>query len=89
MNLSLFTDGFKENTKVRNENLPSIPAGYGIWLILLRVIFSGIMTQNWQNDAKLGPKILIFGIFAGNQWVYEISFQILPLKLLQKTAFRL
>ena len=46
MNLSLFTDGFKENTKVRNENLPSIPAGYGIWLILLRVIFSRIMTQN-------------------------------------------
>lgn len=89
MNLSLFTDGFKENTKVRNENLPSIPAGYGIWLILLRVIFSRIMTQNWQNDAKLGPKILIFGIFAGSQWVYEISFQILPLKLLQKTAVRL
>ena len=46
MNLSLFTDGFKENTKVRNENLPSIPAGYGIWLILLSVIFSRIMTQN-------------------------------------------
>ena len=46
MNLSLFTDGFKENTKVRNENVPSIPAGYGIWLILLRVIFSRITTQN-------------------------------------------
>lgn len=89
MNLSLFTDGFKENTKVRNENLPSIPAGYGIWLILLRVIFSRIMTQNWQNDIKLGPRILIFGIFAGSQWVYAISFQILPLRLLQKTAFRL
>lgn len=63
---------------------PTLPqlVMHGIWLIksdIFRNHNTNLMVSQHTNaahiGAKLGPRILICGLFSGSPWVYVISFQ--------------